>query len=72
MSSGSDYLKSILSAVASELLDLFDSIKFIAQVFMIVGSYFTKLINGRMEEMDWITLILKLAALIIKNTYLRV
>ena len=67
MSSGSEYLKSILSTVASELLDFFGATKFIAQVFMIVGSYFTKLVNGRMNTTDWVTLVLKLAMLILKT-----
>ena len=71
MSSGSDYLKSILSAVASELIDFLGAAKFVAQVFMIVGSYFTKLVNGRMNTTDWITLVLKLAMLILKSVLLK-
>ena len=67
MSSGSDYLKSVLSAVASELIDFLGSAKFVAQVFMILGSYFTKLVNGRMNTTDWVTLVLKLAMLILKS-----
>jgi RHS repeat-associated protein len=67
MSSGTDYLKSILSAVASELIDFFGAAKFVAQVFIIVGSYFTKLVNGRMNTTDWVTLVIKLAMLILKS-----
>ncbi len=67
MSSGSEYLKSIASAVVSELIDIFGGAKFIVQVFMIVGSYFTKIVNGRMDSTDWITLVIKLAMLVLKT-----
>lgn len=66
-SDGSDYLKSILSAVAAELIDFLGGIRIIAQVFMIVGPYFTKLIKGKMGAVDWVALVLKLALLILKT-----
>ena len=71
MSSTSEYLKSIASAVVSELLDFFGAAKFIIQVFTIVGSYFTKLVKGRMENADWINLFIKLAMLILKTVLLK-
>ena len=71
MSSGSEYLKSITSAVVSELIDIFGGAKFIAQVFMIVGSYFTKLVKGRMNTTDWVTLVIKLALLVLKTVLLK-
>lgn len=71
MSSTSDYLKSIASAVVSELLDFFGAAKFIIQVFTIVGSYFTKLVKGSMKTADWINLVIKLAMLILKTVLLK-
>ncbi len=71
MSSTSEYLKSIASAVISELLAFFGAAKFIIQVFTIVGSYFTKLVKGRMKTADWITLVIKLAMLILKTVLLK-
>ena len=66
MSSSTDYLKSILSEITSELLDFFGSAKFVIQVFMIADSYFTKLVNGRMSNWDWIALFTKLGMLVLK------
>ena len=71
MSSTSEYLKSIASAVISELVDFFGAAKFIIQVFTIVGSYFTKLVKGRMENEDWVNLVIKLAMLILKTVLLK-
>ena len=71
MSSTSEYLKSIASAVISELLDFFGAAKFIIQVFTIVGSYFTKLVKGSMKTADWINLVIKLAMLILKTVLLK-
>ena len=71
MSSTSEYLKSIASAVVSELLDFFGAAKFIIQVFTIVGSYFTKLVKGSMKTADWINLVIKLAMLILKTVLLK-
>ena len=71
ISSTSDYLKSILSSVASELIAFLGAAEFVAQVFMIVGSYFTKLVNGRMNTTDWVTLFLKLSMLILRSVLLK-
>jgi RHS repeat-associated protein len=71
MSSTSEYLKSIASCVISELVDFIGSAKFIIQVFTIVGSYFTKLVKGSMKTADWITLVIKLAMLILKTVLLK-
>lgn len=67
MSSGSEYLKSIASAVFAELIDIWGGAKFITQIFMIVGSYFTKLVKGRMNTTDWVTLVIKIAMLVLKT-----
>ena len=40
-------------------------------IIPIVGSYFTKLVNGSMKTADWITLVIKLAMLILKTVLLK-
>lgn len=71
VSNNSKYLKSITDSVALELLDLFGGANFTIQLFTIVGSYFTKLVNNKMSSADCTKLVLKLASLVIKTTLLK-
>ena len=67
MSGEADYLKSILSAIASELIGFLGATKLAAQIFMIVGGYFTKFVNNKMKATDWILMATKLGMLILRH-----
>ena len=65
-----DYLKTILSAVASELTSFAKNKQFIADFFVILNPYIPKFANGTMCKEEWNKLIFNLAALILKSTVL--
>ena len=68
-SNSSYYFKAIAKSIASQLLSLCSQIEFYAKLIFIIESYLKKLINRRMDRLDWITLAIKLFALLLGKAW---